>query len=112
MRWFAVLGALLICLLAPVGVPAGEDTGSLPICAVCGKPITEDGARLQIRKLGQFREQGHDPAVVIENSIAGGWQGLFAPKGAPQPPARQAGKHAGFNNLNYREGVSADGSLA
>ena len=30
---------------------------------------------------------------------------------AALPPKAAPGKHAGFQNLNYREGVSADGSL-
>jgi len=32
---------------------------------------------------------------------------LAQPKSATKP-----GKHAGFENFNYREGVTADGSLA
>ncbi len=44
-----------------------------------GKKITEEGARSQLRKLEGFREQGFTPAEVIEHSIAGGYQGLFAP---------------------------------
>ncbi|MNL70230.1 hypothetical protein D3C87_1951970 [compost metagenome] len=28
-----------------------------------------------------------------------------------QRPTKNGGKHAGFQNLNYREGVTADGTL-
>lgn len=43
------------------------------------KAITEEGAKSQLRKLDDFRRQGHSAASVIEHSIAGGYQGLFAP---------------------------------
>lgn len=47
------------------------------------KPITERGAREQIKLLADYRGQGHAPASVIANSIANGYQGLFPPKRAP-----------------------------
>lgn len=43
------------------------------------KPVTEEGAKSQLRKLDELRAQGHSPASVIDHSIAGGYQGLFAP---------------------------------
>jgi hypothetical protein len=48
------------------------------------KPITERGAQMQLQKLHEYRAQGFSAKEVIENSIAGGYQGLFAPtrKGA------------------------------
>jgi hypothetical protein len=75
-----------------------------------GKRITEDAARLQLRKLAEYREQGHEPATVIEHCIANGYQGLFPPSG-PKKPATPSGKHSGFAAKNYREGVEADGSF-
>ena len=71
------------------------------------KAITEDASRLQIKKLSEFLAAGFTPEVVIDNAIENGWQGLYEPKNKP----RAASKHAGFQKLNYREGVSADGSL-
>jgi hypothetical protein len=61
------------------------------------KPITLDGAALQITKLAKYREEGSEPKDVIENSIANGYQGLFAParnRSQPQTAASQMGESA------------------
>ncbi|AZW14227.1 hypothetical protein CS344_20145 [Bordetella bronchiseptica] len=54
------------------------------------KPITEEGARRQLKQLADYRADGHQPADVIANSIAGGYQGLFPPRGQirASPPSR------------------------
>lgn len=44
------------------------------------KPITEDGARLQLAKLAKFRDEGHDAVRVVEAAIENRWQGLYVPK--------------------------------
>lgn len=44
------------------------------------KPITKRGAAMQINQLNAYMRDGHAPADVIGYSIAGGYQGLFAPK--------------------------------
>ncbi|WP_052520985.1 helix-turn-helix domain-containing protein [Acidovorax temperans] len=44
------------------------------------KPVTEAGAKLQLRSLEKLRGQGHDPVRVVENAIEKGWQGLYAAK--------------------------------
>lgn len=49
------------------------------------KPVTERAATGQLAKLQEYRNEGHDPASVIANSIAGGYQGLF--------PERQRTNH-------------------
>lgn len=62
------------------------------------KPVTEEGAKAQLRKLDEYRQQGHKPGAVIDHSIAGGYQGLFAPAvnraqvqaGAPTVPSNAA----------------------
>ncbi len=41
------------------------------------KPITPDAAKLQIKHLAEYREQGHTPQAVIEHSIASGYQSLY-----------------------------------
>jgi hypothetical protein len=46
-----------------------------------GKAITDAGARLQVKALQTYRAEGHEPQAVIEHSIAGGYQGLYPPKG-------------------------------
>jgi hypothetical protein len=72
------------------------------------KSITEDAARLQLKKLAEYLQAGYTPDVVIDNAIENGWQGLYEPKNKP----RSASKHAGFASKNYREGVTEDGSFA
>ncbi len=49
------------------------------------KPITETTARAQLRSLDDMRQRGHRPSAVIEHCIAGGYQGLFPPKGDSSP---------------------------
>lgn len=43
------------------------------------KPLKPSTVRAQWRKLDACRADGHDPADVIEHSIAGGYTGLYAP---------------------------------
>ena len=43
-------------------------------------PLTPRATTLAINTLDRFREQGHDPTTIIEQSILHGWKGLFAPK--------------------------------
>ena len=58
------------------------------------KPLTEEGARLSLRKLVEFHAGGVDPERAIEESIANDWQGLFEPdaprrtNGARAPPTQ------------------------
>lgn len=74
------------------------------------KPITEDAARLQLRKLDGYRAEGHQPVDVIDNAIANSYAGLFPPNKRADRAAPST-KHAGFSGKNYREGVSDDGSF-
>lgn len=71
------------------------------------KPITEEAARLQVKKLAEHMAAGYTPETVIDNAIENAWQGLYEPKNKP----RSATRHAGFAGKNYREGASTDGSL-
>lgn len=52
-----------------------------------GKAITEEAARLQLIKLVKLAREGHTAKAVIDNSIEGGYQGLFPPKVNGQAPA-------------------------
>lgn len=76
-----------------------------------GKPLTEDAAKLSIRKLDGHRADGHTPKDVIENAIANSWQGLHAPSSQPKKPPRRATSHTGFSELNYSEGLDEHGHL-
>jgi hypothetical protein len=51
------------------------------------KPLTEHGIELILKKLGEFRAQGHDPVKILEQSIMNGWQGIFPVRseGAGEP---------------------------
>jgi hypothetical protein len=44
------------------------------------KPMTASSAELNIEKLARYREEGFSPKAVIEHSIAGSFQGLYAPR--------------------------------
>lgn len=67
------------------------------------RPITEDGAKLQLRNLGNYREEGQDPVAVIENAIANGWQGLFPLRKANDgaKAATPGTKQSGFDAAYY-----------
>lgn len=43
-------------------------------------PLTDHAKDLAIRKLDEFRKQGHSPRDILENSIIGNYQGLFIPR--------------------------------
>lgn len=55
------------------------------------KPLSSRAAEKQLKQLAQLKAEGHDPVSVIDSSIANGWQGLFAPKGASRTE-RHAGR--------------------
>jgi len=44
------------------------------------KPMTERAEILIIKKLDDFRKQGHSPQTIIEQSIINGWQDVYIPK--------------------------------
>lgn len=51
---------------------------------------------------------GDSQAEVVEQSVAHGWQGLFALKpGAQVRPSA----HTGFATKNYSEGINDDGTF-
>lgn len=44
------------------------------------RPPTDRAVELAIAKLAKFRDEGHDPKAVLEQSVMNGWQDLFAPR--------------------------------
>jgi DNA-binding transcriptional ArsR family regulator len=54
------------------------------------KPLTERAAKANIRKLSELRSKGQDPRAVIDQTIAGGWTGLFDVKTSRKAPKAQA----------------------
>ena len=67
-------------------------------------PWTPGAARASVRRLQALREQGHDPASVIEESILRGWRGLFPPRPASDPgrPAPELDRTASLNAMLER----------
>ncbi|MFC4275549.1 helix-turn-helix domain-containing protein [Achromobacter aloeverae] len=64
-------------------------------------PLTDRAAELSILKLTKFRDQGHDPVAVINQSVLSGkWTDLYAPK-AEQADGRFPGQH--FNRQEALE---------
>jgi uncharacterized protein YdaU (DUF1376 family) len=53
------------------------------------KTNTDDALKLNLKKLLRFKTDGFDPKDILENAIAGGYQGLFAPDRKP-PQSKQA----------------------
>jgi len=54
-----------------------------------GKRWSRRAAELSLRTLERLHAEGHDPRRVIEQSIAGGWTGLFADKGGGAGASRR-----------------------
>jgi len=52
------------------------------------KTLTPHGESLMFADLLDWKEKGHDPVAIINNSIKNGWIGLFAPKEPPKPSYR------------------------
>jgi hypothetical protein len=65
---------------------------------------------LAVRKLSEWKEQGIDYALALENAAIGGWQGLFEPKQNVQP-AKQKQSRMDISGIDYKTGVNADGSF-
>lgn len=52
----------------------------LKIRASMKTPNTARALSMILKRLSEFREHGHDPNAVLENSIMNGWKGVFEPK--------------------------------
>ena len=44
------------------------------------QPVTEAGAKLQLRSLEKYLAEGHDPVRIIELAVVSGWRGLYPAK--------------------------------
>lgn len=62
-------------------------------------PMTNSSAEKLIAKLATFREQGQSPKAVIDHSIAGGYQGLFAPR--TDPAVGSSKRPSSLNDMDY-----------
>ncbi len=65
---------------------------------------TQGAATRCIAKLATLRDQGEDPRAVIDQSIAGGWTGLFGTKGRAQASAAPRRE----SNLTWMHGMFSE----
>jgi uncharacterized protein YdaU (DUF1376 family) len=78
------------------------------------KGMTEAAQRIAVKKLDELRAKGQDPQAVLEQSTMRGWLGLFPVKddfARAAIASAKASRHSGFDNIDYHEGVSADGTF-
>lgn len=61
----------------------------------------EDAKRLNLAKLKRLYAEGHDPTLVIEQSIERGWTGLFPLKSDTQQAGRKAPAPENFKEKAY-----------
>lgn len=71
-----------------------------------GKGITADAAALQIKNLGNYRDEGFTALEVIEHSIANSYTGLFPPSRRAAKKAPTSSRHSGFRQIDYEEGLT------
>ncbi len=66
--------------------------------------LTLDAQKLVLEKLKIWKGVGHDPELIIKNSIENGWKGVFEPKGstATEKPKQI---HNNFKNQDYYAGT-------
>lgn len=72
--------AAQVTIPLPSWVPSDAWDAWLEMRAKARIPTTERALQLALRDLSNFRDQGHDPRTVLEQSVARGWRGLFAPR--------------------------------
>jgi hypothetical protein len=69
---------------------------------------TELTARAQLMKLTEWAANGHQPAQIIAESIANGWQGLFEPKGTAAKPTGKPRTYHDLSGMDYTRGIGDD----
>ena len=68
-------------VVIPEWVPSEAWNGFLEMRKKIKKPLTDRGVALALKKLGQLRDEGHDPSAVLDQSVMSNYQGLFPVKG-------------------------------
>lgn len=66
-------------------------------------PFTAAAAKGVVGELEKLRLKGHDPGELLQLAVTSGWRTVYPPK---PDHIQRAGKHAGFKNLDYTEGVT------
>jgi hypothetical protein len=72
-------------------------------------PLTARAEALVLKRLEKYRGEGHDPAVVLDESTRNSWRDIFPPrteKATREPAVAKATKDKAHTR-DYREGVAA-----
>lgn len=69
------------------------------------KPATLAAQKLLLGTLAKLRTAGHDPQLVLEQSIVGSWQGLFELKARSNATGKPSGTHTNFKDKDYGTGT-------
>ena len=97
--------------LIPDWIPVDAWNGYADMRKKIRKPMTDRAVELKLKELESFKNQGLDIAAILDKSTSNNWTDIYAPK-AKFRATNIPSSHAGFQNLNYSEGVNADGTLA
>jgi len=65
--------------------------------------LTLEAQKLVLEKLRSWKEKGHDPELIIKNSIENGWKGVFEPKQEISQKPKQI--HNNFKKQDYYAGT-------
>jgi hypothetical protein len=90
--------------IAPEWLPMQAWEAFIEMRRRLGKPMTAYAQELAVAKLGRLRAYGHDPQMVLEQSIAGSWTGLYEIK--PEKGNGAAAAAGGFAERDYSVGAS------
>jgi hypothetical protein len=65
----------------PDWVPEEAWAGFVEMRKRIRKPMTERAQQLMLKKLAALKDEGNDPAEVLDRSTMNNWQGIFSVKG-------------------------------
>ena len=83
-------------------MPVEAWTAYIDMRAGMRKPMSETAQLMAIKKLGQWRDDGHNVEGILENSVLAGYQGLFPPR--PLISDQGAGLTSGHKGTTTRRG--------
>lgn len=72
-----------------------------------GKALSIHGLKLLLKQLDEFKQQGHDPVVILQTSIVNGWSGVFAPKKTNSAKGIQGGDFSAKQYVSNDKAVGA-----
>ena len=75
------------------------------------KPLTKTSASRVIGKLGKLKQEGNDPAAVIEQTLENGWLGLFEIKRANSNGYRSQADRAADNIEQMLKRTASDSGI-